>query len=235
MLKVWHGPTSACLCQSEGQTSLLCRDRRGVLPGTCAEHQITTVSSGGCRSQHKRCEHPTADGPPRARRGYVLTMIWSSKAGTMVVSSPAKLRRKAQRSVCPPASPPGADGSGLDPAVVSPAVILEPLCTSMSAISTPATMLVNEPLHSCWSSALAPDFQTRSAQSSRSDAGCRMSASCNQQRVFWRFAAARGRLGPTAMKYPAYRVNLTELSPQQMCGRNGVLITRRALKHCGSL
>jgi hypothetical protein len=62
-----------------------------------------------------------------------------------------------------------------------------------------------------------------------------MSAGCIPQRIFWRFAAARGRLGRTAMKYPAYRVNLTELSPQQMCGRNGVLTTRRGLQHCGSL
>jgi hypothetical protein len=37
------------------------------------------------------------------------------------------------------------------------------------------------------------------------------------------------------MKYPAYRVSLTERSPQQMCGRNGLLMTRRALQHCGSL
>jgi hypothetical protein len=45
MLKVWHGPTSTCLYPSEGQTSLLCRDRRGVLPGTCTERQIATENS----------------------------------------------------------------------------------------------------------------------------------------------------------------------------------------------
>jgi hypothetical protein len=37
---------------------------------------------------------------------------------------------------------------------------------------------------------------------------------------FLAIRGARGRLDRTAMKYPAYRVNLTELSPQQMCGRN---------------
>jgi hypothetical protein len=42
-----------------------------------------------------------------------------------------------------------------------------------------------------------------------------------------RFVAARGRLGRTAMKYPAYRSNPTEFSPQQICGRNWVLIAPR--------
>jgi hypothetical protein len=85
-------PTFTCLCPSEAQTTLLCRDRRGPLPGTCTERQITAMNSGRCRSQHNRRDH-----------------------------------------------------SGRH----------------------------------------------------------RVSAGSNQQRVFWRFAAARGRLGRTAMKYPA--------------------------------
>jgi hypothetical protein len=54
-------------------------------------------------------------------------------------------------------------------------------------------------------------------------------------RIFWRFGAACGRIGRTALKYCAYRINLTEFSPQQMCGRNWILITRPDLQHCGSL
>src|ERR1700732_1947301 len=47
----------------------------------------------------------------------VLTMSWSSEASAMVVSSPARLGRKAWRS----ARAAAADEAGLDTAIVSPA------------------------------------------------------------------------------------------------------------------
>ena len=101
MLKVWHRPTSTCLCPSEGQTSLLSRSARGS-PRNMHRAPDRHGEQRGCRSQHKRRDRPQT-----------------------------------------------------------------------------------------------PDE-------------CRLTSNG----FYWRFAAARGRFGRTAMKYPACRLNLTELSPQ---------------------
>ena len=45
MLKVWHGPTSTCLCPSEAQTSLLAVIVRVASPEQRTERQIATENS----------------------------------------------------------------------------------------------------------------------------------------------------------------------------------------------
>lgn len=40
-----------------------------ALPGTCTERQIATENSGGCRSQHKRPDHPQAPDECRLQPG----------------------------------------------------------------------------------------------------------------------------------------------------------------------
>jgi hypothetical protein len=45
-----------------GTDFVACRDRSGVLFGTWTERQIATVNSGGCRSLHKRRDHPWQTG-----------------------------------------------------------------------------------------------------------------------------------------------------------------------------
>ena len=62
MLKVWHGPTSTCLCPSEGQHFVALSRWASGSPPEHAERKIATANSGGCRGQHKRCDRRMSAG-----------------------------------------------------------------------------------------------------------------------------------------------------------------------------